>query len=211
MSDKIKTVLFLGDSVTAAERKYGTDDLGEGYAAKIDAYLKTFYPQDCFKVINKGFDGHRAQNLLLRLQADCIDLKPDILTILIGVNDCWKAVSEGMVQETAITENFTACCREILTRVKNALPNCKIILMEPFIIPAEQYKEDWRIGLYSKIEALRALSREFKTVYIPLDGIFAEYCAQNDAAMYSIDSVHPIDGGHSLIAEQWIKRALHDL
>lgn len=201
----MKTFLFFGDSVTAADRKYGTDDLGDGYVAVIQNHLRS---DSDIRVINKGFDGHRAENLLLRLEDDCLVYKPDILTILIGVNDCWKAIDTGLENDKAITEAFERCLREVLRRVRERLPDCRIILMEPFLIPAEQYKEDWRVALYPKMEAVRRLSREFRIEYIPLDGLFAEACALNDPNNYSIDSVHPIAGGSRLIAEHWIKRVL---
>lgn len=204
----MKTYLFFGDSVTAADRKYGTDDLGDGYVSYINGHLRTVFNHAEFRVINKGFDGHRAQNLLLRLNKDCLEYKPDILTILIGVNDCWKAIDTGIEHDQEITEAFERCLKEILRKVKEKLPNCRIVLMEPFLIPAQQNKEDWRITLYSKIEAVRRLSRAFGIEYIPLDGLFAEACALNDPNSYSIDSVHPIADGSRLIAEHWIKRVL---
>lgn len=67
-------------------------------------------------------------------QEECIDLKPDIISVMVGMNDCWKAIETGYENDPAITENFENCYREMLTRVRNELPDCRIILLEPFFI-----------------------------------------------------------------------------
>lgn len=105
-------------------------------------------------------------------------------------------------------EQFEQTYREILTEVQNKLPNCRIILLEPFLIPSDPEKERWRVDLDPKIEAVRRLSRKFHTEFIPLDGLYQEQCAQNNPTEFSADGVHPSDKGHAFLAKEWIKRVL---
>lgn len=205
MLKKNMTILFQGDSITDAGRNYATDDLGPGYPAKVVAYLSAFCADKNIKVINKGISGNRVKDLKARWKEECIDLKPDILSILIGINDTWRKYD---MNDPTSCEAFEATYREILTEVKEKLPDCKIILLEPFIIPVDPQKEEWREDLDPKIGAVRRLAREFNAVFIPLDGLYQELCSQNDAGLYSGDGVHPNDAGHAFLAEQWLKRVL---
>ena len=197
------TILFQGDSITDAGRCYETSDLGPGYPGKIGAYLSTFHAADNIRVINKGISGNRVKDLKARWDADCIALKPDILSILIGINDTWRRYDSSDPTSTA---SFEATYRDILTEVREKLPDCRIILLEPFLIPVDPQKELWREDLDPKIQAVRRLSREFQTEFIPLDGLYQELCATRDPALFSADGVHPSDAGHAFLAEQWLKR-----
>ncbi len=199
------TILFQGDSITDAGRDYLTDDLGPGYPQKVAAYLNTFCAAKNIKVINKGISGNRVKDLKARWQKECIDLKPDILSILIGINDTWRRYDSN---DPTSVEAFESTYREILTEVKEKLPDCKIILLEPFLIPVDPQKDAWRIDLDPKIGAVRRLSREFQTVFIPLDGLYQELCTDKDPSLFSADGVHPNDAGHAFLAEQWLKRVL---
>ena len=197
------TILFQGDSITDAGRNFATDDLGPGYAGKVGAYLATFCADKNIKVINKGISGNRVKDLKARWQAECIDLQPDVLSILIGINDTWRRYDSN---DPTSCEAFENTYREILTEVKEKLPNCRIILIEPFIIPVDPSKEEWRVDLDPKIGAIRKLAREFGTDYIPMDGLYQELCAKEDPAAYSGDGVHPNDAGHAFLAKQWLMR-----
>jgi lysophospholipase L1-like esterase len=105
-------------------------------------------------------------------------------------------------------EAFENTYREILTDVKTKLPNCEIVLLEPFLIPVDPEKDAWRVDLDPKIAAVRKLSREFGVTFIPFDGLFQELCAKQDPALFSADGVHPNDAGHAFIAQEWLKRVL---
>ncbi len=200
MLDSNITILFQGDSITDAGRDYETKDLGPGYPAKIYAYLQTFCADKNIKVINKGISGNRVKDLKARWTEDCIALKPDILSILIGINDTWRRYDSS---DPTTVESFEQTYREILTEVKEKLPDCKIIILEPFLIPVDPAKEEWRVDLDPKINSIRKLTREFSAIFIPLDGLYQEACSQHSPAEYSADGVHPNDVGHAFLAEQW--------
>lgn len=199
------TILFQGDSITDAGRIRETDDLGPGYPQKVAAYLETFCADKNIKVINKGISGNRVKDLKARWKEECIDLKPDILSILIGINDTWRRYDSA---DPTSVEDFETVYREILTEVKEKLPDCKIILLEPFLIPVDPAKDEWRVDLDPKIGAVRRLSREFNATFIPLDGLYQEICVGVDPANYSADGVHPNDAGHAFLAKQWLNRVL---
>jgi acyl-CoA thioesterase-1 len=194
-------VLFQGDSVTDCGRNRETDDLGNGYASKIAQYFKTFKQEKNVKFINKGISGHRTCDLVSRWTEDCIALKPDYVSILIGINDVWRRYDSNMPMSA---EEFEANYRIMLTRIKNET-NAEIVLMEPFLAPVREEMNGWYEDLAQKILIVRKLAREFNAILIPLDGIFAIESAKTSMADVAADGVHPTDKGHAIIAKQWIK------
>lgn len=194
-------ILFQGDSVTDWGRDYNSDEqLGNSYVKKIDQFLKIFKDDNNIKVFNRGVSGNRVRDLNKRWQKDCLDLKPDIVTILVGINDCWRRYDNN---DPTSVRDFESEYREILLQTKNI--GAKIILMEPFVFPFPKDRLTWREDLDPKIQIVRKLSRDFNTILIPLDAIFASIIAENDPTEYAIDGVHPTDKGHSVIALEWLR------
>ncbi len=186
-------ILFQGDSITDCGRgRNNPDSLGDGYVKLITEVLADRYPQSNLKFINRGISGDRIRDLQFRWDAECIDLKPDILSILIGVND------------TLITpaELFEESYRMLLTESTNSL-NSKIILCEPFLLLEDN--NEYRVDLNPKIEIVHRLSEEFKTFLVPLDKIFRKSCSLHSPEYWAPDGVHPTPAGHALIAKSWIE------
>ncbi|MDP6923993.1 MAG: SGNH/GDSL hydrolase family protein [Candidatus Scalindua sp.] len=186
-------ILFQGDSITDCGRGRGNpDSLGDGYVNLITETLADRYSQLNLKLLNRGISGDKIRDLQLRWDTDCIDLKPDILSILIGVND------------TLITppELFEEEYRMLLKRTAETL-NSRIILCEPFLLLGDTnvYRDD----LNPKIEIVHRLSEEFSTFLLPLDKIFRESCSLNPPEYWAPDGVHPTPAGHTLIAKSWIE------
>lgn len=198
------TILFQGDSVTDAGRTASDNpnsSLGQGYPKKIKEYIDAFCANQNLKVINRGVSGNRVIDLKNRWLKDCIELKPDVVSILIGINDTWRKYDSS--DETS-AEKYEQTYREILTELRKNLPDCQIVILEPFIVPADPEKMCFYDDLIWKVQAARKLSREFGTAYIPLDGIFASSCTGVSPSVWSEDGIHPTDAGHSLIAKLWI-------
>lgn len=200
-------ILFQGDSITDAGRTYDTpnaaqaaEPIGSGYPYMIKQYLDTFYGDSGIRVINRGVSGNRVIDLKNRWTEDCIELKPDYLSILIGVNDTWRRYDSN---DATSAEAFEDSYRFILQRAASEL-SCQLILLEPFLIPSDPEKEVWREDLDPKIHAVRRLAREFGAVYIPLDGVFAANCTGNSPEKFSLDGVHPTAMGHALISKLWL-------
>jgi len=187
------TILFQGDSITDCGRdREDPDSLGEGYVNLITETVAGKYPQYNLKFINRGISGDKIRDLHLRWDIECVDLKPDMLSILIGVNDTLITPAELFEEEY----------RMLLKRTTEAL-NSKIILCEPFLLLGDTnaYRDD----LNQKIEIVQKLSKEFNTLLLPLDGIFRESCSLNPPEYWAPDGVHPTPAGHALIAKSWIE------
>jgi len=195
------TVLFQGDSITDAGRSRDSDaDLGRGYAAMIAAWYSARHPEKQVRFINRGISGNRAKDLRARWQADCLDLKPSWVSILIGINDTWRRFDSN---DPTSTEDYEAAYRAILTEVRNQL-HAQLIILEPFVLPVPPDRRNWRADLDPKITAARQLAREFGALYVPLDGLFAAAATRRELAFWAADGVHPTPAGHALIAQAWL-------
>lgn len=198
-------VLFTGDSITDCGRnREEATHLGGGYAFLAAGQLQSQIASPALKVFNRGISGNRVYDLEARLETDLLALKPTVLSILIGVNDTWRRFDSNMISATA---DFKASYQRILSRVKKELPETQIILLEPFLLPVPADRKAWRDDLDPKITAVRELSIEFGTEFIPFDGIFAEAATRAPATYWLADGVHPTLAGHTLIADAWLDHA----
>ncbi len=189
------TILFQGDSITDAGRKSNhNESLGDGYVMMAAAWLSASYPEYHLKFFNRGVGGNRVRDLRNRWKKDCLDLRPNLVSILVGVNDVsWKATS---------IESFSADYRAILEQIQSL--KCQIVLMEPFLVPSSGDFLEEAEDLKKKIEVVRKLANEFETKLIPLSSIFVEACTKREPSFWALDGVHPTLAGHALIAQSWI-------
>jgi len=193
-------ILFQGDSITDAGRdRSDVHNLGGGYPKYAAELIKAAYPDTEFEFINLGISGNRAENLRDRWTEDAIAYQPDVISILIGINDTWhRAANKDWMPH----EYFEECYRGILERVKKET-NAKIIMLEQFMLPVPD-KEFFHIDLDPKIQITRKLAREYADVFIPLDGLFAAAAVEAPATDFAADGVHPAEKGKLLIAEQYL-------
>ena len=190
---KNSIILFQGDSITDCGRdREDQESLGEGYVNLITETVVDRNSQSNLKFINRGISGDKIRDLHLRWDMECIDLKPDMLSILIGVNDT-------LITPVALFEEEY---RMLLKRTTEAL-KAEIILCEPFLLLGDTnaYRDD----LNPKIETVHMLSEEFNTLLLPLDKIFREACSLHPPEYWAPDGVHPTPAGHALIAKSWIE------
>ena len=200
--EKGSTILFQGDSITDCGRSRNhNEDLGSGYAGMIAANFNARYPEKNITFLNRGISGNRVKDLKKRWQEDCLDLKPDIVSILIGINDCWRRYDSN---DPTSAQKFKKDYRIILNQIHQNL-EADIILGEPFLLPVREEQKQWREDLDPKIQVVRELAREFNTEFIPLDGIFARAAVKKEPKYWAEDGVHPTAAGHALIAENWLK------
>jgi acyl-CoA thioesterase I len=196
------TVLFQGDSITDAGRSRELDaDLGRGYAAMVAAWFSALYPERDVRFLNRGISGNRAKDLRARWQADCLDLAPSWVSILIGINDTWRRYDSG---DPTSTEAYEESFRAILTAIQTEL-GAGIIILEPFVLPTPPDRAAWRVDLDPKIATARNLAREFGAIFVPLDGPFAAAATQRPMDFWLPDGVHPTPAGHALIAQAWLR------
>jgi len=195
-------ILFQGDSITDAGRdRANSADLGYGYANFIAAWLSAAHPQSNLRFLNRGISGNRAIDLEARWQADCVDLQPDWVSILIGINDTWRRYDSG---QATTTESYEQSFRVILERTTNET-KVRLILLEPFVLPIPDDRAAWREDLDPKIAVARRLAREFGALYVPLDGLFAAASTLRSMESWAYDGVHPTHAGHALIAQHWMR------
>ena len=188
-------ILFQGDSITDADRnREDYHDLGKGYPLYAAKYIKEEKPDMDFEFINLGISGNQTKDLAERLESDFIEIQPDLVSILIGVNDTWhRAHNRAWLGNDVFEANY----RKVLTSIKEKT-NAKIMMIEAFLLPAPD-KEYFRTDLNSKIDVERKLAREFADYYIPLDGLFAQSCVGTHYTHWSADGVHPNAEGSDFI------------
>ncbi len=175
--------------------------MGEGYAMMCAAWISAACPEKNITFINRGISGNRAVDLVSRWDDDCLSLKPDWVSILIGVNDTWRRFDSG-VETTA--EAFEASYRTLIERTR-AVVNSRLILCEPFVLPVPEDRQAWRDDLELKIRVVRKLAVEAGAIYVPFDGAFAAASTRRPAAFWTPDGVHPSPSGHALMARTWLQ------
>ena len=206
-------VLFQGDSITDAGRnREDPASMGFGYANFASAWISAKYPDHKIEFVNRGIGGNTVIDLETRWEPDCIDIKPDWLSILIGINDCGREIS-GVEGHTL--EGYDDAYRRILDRARAApasLPSSdaearpKLIVMEPFLLPCREDGHLWQDKLLPRIQVARAIARDYSAIYVPLDGLFAAAATRREPVFWTLpDGVHPTQAGHALIAQAWIR------
>jgi len=201
------TIVFQGDSITDGGRGRTEDQnhvLGHSYAYIIGAKLGQEWAERQPVIYNRGISGNRVSDLYARWNEDVISLQPNLLSILIGVNDAWRIVGE---LPTGATDRFARAYRHILEETKEVLPDTKLVLCEPFILNVGVVSENWSrwselIASYQ--ETVRELAAEYGATFVPLQHLFHEANQRADAAYWLWDGVHPTAAGHHLIANQWL-------
>ena len=202
------TILFQGDSITDVGRDRENDAcLGNGYPHFVAAALRAEFPNYNLNFINRGISGDTSALMLARWEEDCIDLKPDLVSVLIGINDTWRRYDSATI---TTAQQYEDNYRAALRRIREALGNIPIVILEPFLLPFVEDKKHYREDLDPKIQVARNLAKEFNATYIPLDGIFAQQAIASESKIWSADGVHPTDAGHMLITEHWLEAVLND-
>ena len=197
-------LLFQGDSITDTGRTGSADpsvSLGEGYPAKIAAKLA----ERGIKVINRGISGNRTWDLINRWDKDCIDIKPDYFSLLIGVNDTWRRYDSGMVTTAG---EYEANMRQLLDRVVKET-DAKIILLNIFLLDVTPDKAQMRPDLIEKQEVISRLIKEYDVTFVDIQALFDKMVAEGTPMEeLSADGVHPTDFGHEVIAAEWLRCVL---
>jgi lysophospholipase L1-like esterase len=195
-------VVFQGDGTTDHGRdRDNPNDLGGGYALMTAGWFSALYPQKRVTFYNRGTAGARVKDLVERWDADCLDLSPTWVSILIGVNNTRRRFDQN---DPTTMLSFEHDYRILLDRTLSK-PAVKIITMEPFMLVLNDQQVAMRLDLDEKIEVVRRLAREFDTIHIPLDSIFAEAATLREAEYWLYDGVLLTNAGAALIAQSWLK------
>lgn len=205
------TILFQGDSITDAGRHRDVTEpnlpagLGFGYAARIAERLLAERPADNLKFLNRGISGHRVVDLYARWKVDAVNLKPDILSILIGVNDTWHEMMSGNGVEL---DRYETVYRLMLAYTRQKLPDVQLVLCEPFVLLHGVVTEAWVEEIAARQEIVRRMAREFNTLHIPFQTSLNHALLRAPAAHWTNDGVHLTAEGHALLAQCWLDAVL---
>ncbi len=202
----MKRILFQGDSITDAGRNrndfYG---MGVGYPYLVAGTLG-FGNLGEYEFINRGISGNRSIDLLARVKADIIALKPDYMSILIGVNDVWHDLGE--VPGGVDAEKYEFYYDLLIREVKESLPELKIMILEPFVLNYTDTEGKWET-FYSEVRlrvaAAKRIAEKHGLLFVPLQEKFDEAARVAGAGEVVRDGVHPTVKGHELIKIEWIK------
>ena len=201
----MKTILFQGDSITDCGRdKNDPASLGNGYAMLAARALEEKYPGQ-FRFVNRGVSGNKVTQLYDRRQADIFDVKPDVMSILIGINDVWH----GLTQHTGVDINtFMQVYDELLSQIRKELPHTKIMLMEPFVNEGKATEGDieaFECEVAMRSEAVQMLSAKHDVFFLPLQFDLYELEEQHPAGFWTLDGVHPTQNFHQHMADKWVR------
>ena len=199
-------ILFFGDSITDARRARESDfndRFGSGYVMQVAGELFLENPVK-YEIINRGIGGERIVDLYARVKKDVWNEKPDVLTILEGVNDISHEVWE---QNGVETERWERTYRTLLEETLERLPGVKIIIGEPFVFEGEISNKDF--AEYTKIreraQILKKIAKEMQLHYLPLQNVLDEKVERYGVEVVTKDGLHPTVYASKIIAEEWLK------
>ena len=201
-------ILFQGDSITDCYRVKEGDALdlrmGMGYAMLCQAELMCQEPNK-YEIMNRGISGNRINDLYARIKKDIINLKPDVMSILIGVNDVWHEFGE---QNGVDADKYFKIYSMLIEEVKEALPEIKIMILEPFCLKErgnDTYWDEFKVEVAKRGEMAKKVAEKFDLPFIPLQQKFDDAAKLAPNAYWLADGVHPTAAGHFLIKNEWIK------
>jgi len=201
------TFLFQGDSITDGNRTRNNDwnhVMGHGYQYIIASKLWYEFPRKGLHFLNRGISGNKVTDLAARWQQDTLDLKPDVLSILIGINDT-SAFIYGNKDFTE--EQYESGYRALLQQTKQQLPNVQFVLCEPFILPVGKVKDNWddySTEIKKRQDVVLTLSGEYNAIFVPFQDAFNKALSKAPADYWIWDGVHPMPAGHELMAIEWM-------
>ena len=206
---KGNTILFQGDSITDAGRDKEKElpnvarSFGLGYAFLASSALLNALPGKNLTMYNRGISGNKVYQLAERWQKDCLDLKPDVLSILIGVNDYWHKRNGKYDGTVEVYENDY---RKLLQETKAKLPNVKLVICEPFyVVNTSAVDETWAVPMKEYQAAAKKIAKEFNALWVPFQKVFDEAVKHAPATYWTGDGVHPAMPGAQLMAEAWLR------
>lgn len=201
--------LFQGDSITDGSRGRNQDPnhiMGHGYAFSIASRLGYAFPEKKLTFINRGISGNKVTDLEKRWKEDTLDLKPDVLSILIGINDSSSFVNSH--KEPVTLQMYNDIYRSLIDRVVKQNPNVLLVLNQPFVFKNSSTSPDWEKRIADLTERQRMAEKialDYNAVYVKLQEAFDQACKKAPVEYWIWDGIHPTVAGHEVIAREWLK------
>lgn len=202
------TILFQGDSITDAGRNRENLQpsmpaaLGSGYCNQIAARLLHDRAGDNLQIYNRGISGNRVVDLYARWKADALNLRPDLISILIGVNDTWHEFMYGNGVEVA---RYASVYRMLLDFTRQELPNVQLVLCEPFVLQCGVVEAGWVAEMNERRAVVRELAAEYDGLFVPFQTALDAVLHKAPPAHWAHDGVHPTPAGHYVLAQRWLE------
>ncbi len=199
------TIVFIGDSITAAERhRQAYRPLGFGYVHFAGNFLLAGYPKLDLRLINTGISGDTVLDLAQRWERDCLAYRPNVVSVLVGVNDVWQLTMEPHFAETASTaDQYEITLDQLLARTRQRC-HCEFVLMEPFMFCRDPHDRAFK-ALTPYVEAVRRLAVKHQAAAVLLQKEVDKLIAEVPPERWSTDSVHPRLWAHAWIAQRWLE------
>jgi lysophospholipase L1-like esterase len=200
------TILFQGDSITdtGRDRVHAAPNvasaLGNGYPLLLAATLLRANPELGLRVYNRGVSGNTVPDLTARWETDTLALRPDLLSLLIGVNDYWHTRTSGY---TGTVADYETQFGALLDETTRRLPTTRIVVLEPFVLRTGAVDASWFPEFDTRRAVAARVAARAGATFIPLQRAFDDAAMKGGPAYWLADGVHPTPAGHALIAERW--------
>lgn len=205
-------ILFQGDSITDAGRSRlassanSLEGMGFGYPRLVMDQLLTRFPDKDLQFHNRGVSGDRLQDLAGRWTDDTMNLNPDLISVLIGVNDTWNYLYLGMGSSPA---GFLQIYRQLLMDTRAKLPGTALVLCEPFTLLTGEVTEEWDEDISERQRYVQELAEEFDALYVPFQSALDKAVSEGVPPHQLLeDGVHPTQRGHRLLADFWVENVV---
>lgn len=201
----MKRILFVGDSITDGWRDRNNDNLrGSGYVTAASAWVSSEFPGE-YECINRGIGGNRIIDLLAREKSDIINLCPDYISIMVGVNDVWQELEN---RNGILPERYEVLYDMLVSDIKAALPDVKIFIMGSYVTKGLATTVKWdafREGVDKMAATAERIAQKHGLLFVDMQEMFDHALTMAPAEYWTVDGIHPTSGGQGLIARAWIK------
>jgi lysophospholipase L1-like esterase len=203
-------ILFQGDSITDGNRGRNADPnhiLGHGYVFIIAAKYGASYPERTLAFVNRGISGNKVTDLEARWQGDALSLKPDVLSILIGVNDAGSVVDNKVPAVTV--DEYAKVYDDLVQQTLTALPKVRFVFCEPFILKVGHTDNEkwpqWKSEIEQRQKVVEKLAAKYRAPVVHFQKMFDDACKRAPVNYWIWDGVHPTYSGHQLMADEWVR------
>jgi lysophospholipase L1-like esterase len=199
--DANQTILFVGDSITDCDRRSHAAPYGDGYVSQVRSFMLGRYPERRLRFVNRGISGDTTRHLVDRWERDALAERPDWISLMIGINDVWRAFG-AMPHEAVPLPEYESHLRELLGSAREI--GARLILMTPYVIEADRSvpmrrQMDW----YGDV--VRQLAPEFDAVFVDTQAAFDAVLSHSTPDDWAGDQIHPNSAGHAVIALAWLR------
>lgn len=212
-------LLFQGDSITDCGRAKTFPDLappanhnqalGAGYAGRAAGKLLAGFPERGFRLHNRGVSGNRVTDLWDRWESGFASLRPDLVSILIGVNDTWHGAAKGTPENGTDPETFEKVYRRLLDRLKQMNPDVALVVCQPFVLECGAVTElPFHPDIDERQARVKQVAEAYADVWVPFQEMFDGLIEEAPPAHWAADGVHPTPAGHEKMAAYWTRRVM---